>query len=157
MKNKKRIIIFSSIIGLLIIGITTFFILNKDGKLLDLDNGAVNWNGNQNTNNYYGSNSDSIAIPGYDSLILKSGQTKQQVNFHNPQSNDCLFLMSLIIDGKEFWRSGYVEPGKGYYTIELTEPLTDGEYEGYLYIRCFFSDGTELNSAKVDFKEIIVR
>ncbi len=156
MKKKKRIII-SSVILLLIIGISTFLILNKDGKLLDLDNGAVNWIGKQNTNNYYGNNSKGITIPGYDSLYLVAGEKQQKVNFYNPKENDCLFLLSLVVDDIAVWKSGYIEPGKGYYNIELTETFPAGEYSGYLYFQCYFSDGTELNSARVDFKKIIVR
>ncbi len=157
--KKKRIVIYSIIaILIIVIGILLFLLLKDGGNInwLNPDNDATNWNGNQQIN-YGGNNAPAIAIPGYDSLELTSGETLQKVNFHNPKENDCLFLMSLVVDGKELWHSGYIEPGKGYYQIELSEPLAAGDYNGYLLIRCFFSDGTVLNSAKIDFQNITVR
>ena len=153
MKKKRRICIILSVVLCLIVGIVIFFVLNQDGKILNLDNGAVDWNGNQQLNNSSGSNGDSISIPGFDSLVFIAGEKHQKVNFYNPPENrGCLFLMSLYVDNILIWKSnGYVEPGKGYYDIELAEPLESGKYQSYLHIRCFEYDGVELNSAKVTF------
>ena len=91
-------------------------------------------------------------IAGFDELSFVADQKQQYVNFHNPEVNDCLFLMTLYVDGEPYWQSGYVEPGKGYYTIELSDPLPVGIYKGELRIQCFKANGTELNSAKVTFE-----
>lgn len=80
-----------------------------------------------------------------------ANQTEQPVNFYNPQENSCLFQMSLYVDDNLLWESGYVQPGDGYYTITLNKSLESGEYSGSLLINCFLVDGTELNSAKVEF------
>lgn len=59
--------------------------------------------------------------------------------------------MTLYVNGEPYWQSGYVEPGKGYYTLELSATIPVGEYEGELRIQCFKRSGTELNSARVTF------
>ena len=45
----------------------------------------------------------------------------------------------------------------GDYDIELSEPLAEGEYLGYLKIQVFKPDGTELNGAKVEFNLTVVK
>ena len=160
-KEKKTIIIISSIACILLL-LSIFLLLrscnneSKKPSSLPQDSDAADWNGNQNIDNYYGEKAPGIAIPGFDSLILVANQTRQNVNFHNPEKNDCLFLIGLYINNKLMWESnGYIAPGKGYYNIELTEELPEGNYVGYLYYRCFYSNGTELNSAKVELNVIV--
>ena len=59
--------------------------------------------------------------------------------------------MSLVVDDQSLWQSGFIEPGKGFYEIELSEPLKDGTYNAYLVYDCFTVDGIKLNSAQVKF------
>ena len=59
--------------------------------------------------------------------------------------------MTLYVNGEPYWQSGYVEPGKGYYTLELSATIPVGEYEAELRVQCFKRSGTELNSARVTF------
>ena len=42
----------------------------------------------------------SIALPGYDEICLKAGQTEQKVYFYNPKSNRCFMEFSLCSTGK---------------------------------------------------------
>lgn len=92
-----------------------------------------------------------IVIPGFDSLVFLSNQTKQKVNFFNPNENSCYFKMSLMVDNKTLWQSGNVPPGKGYYNIKI-KPLSKGNYTAFLQIDCFKDDTTPLNSANVQIK-----
>ena len=65
--------------------------------------------------------------------------------------------MTLFIDNPQYWQSaGGVEPGKGYYEIELVDVLQPGNYDGCLLVECFKEDGTVLNSAKVKFNVKVV-
>lgn len=59
--------------------------------------------------------------------------------------------MSLYVDDKCYWESGYVEPGKGYYDISLSESIPTGNHNAYLQVQCVKQDGTALNSANVEF------
>ena len=63
------------------------------------------------------------------------------------------------MDEELLWQSGYVKPGDGYYEIELSRALPEGENfkNGCLRIQCYKLDGTTLNSAKVNFKLMIVK
>lgn len=66
--------------------------------------------------------------------------------------------MTLFVDDKQYWQSpGVIEPGKGYYEIELDELLESGDYDGALLTECFKDDGTVLNSAKVKFDVTVVK
>ena len=67
--------------------------------------------------------------------------------------------MSLYVDEELLWQSGYVKPGDGYYEIELSRALPEGENfkNGCVSIQYYKLDGTTLNSAKVNFKLMIVK
>lgn len=152
--NKKRFIITAIfIIFILVIVILGFKSCNQtESQRLMTDDEAVDWNGKQELPKAkLDGDIPAIAIPGFDSITFISNQTKQQVNFYNPEINDCYFLMTLAIDDEEVWQSGNVAPGKGYYEIELDRTYPVTKTNGYLKIRCFKEDGAELNSAIVKF------
>lgn len=106
------------------------------------------------TNSYYfgGGSADSIAIPGYERLVLKAGQKQQDVLLFNPENNTCFFVFEILTeDGKLLYKSGLVEPGKALYKIELSEPLKAGSYPATLRYSCY-AEGTlaQLNGADVN-------
>lgn len=115
------------------------------------DSNASDWNGEQKLDKRK-TEVRQIAIPGIDSLFFKADQKEQKVNFYNPKSNECLMVFVLYVDDREMWRSGYCKPDSGYYTIELNEPLKEGEYDANLMHECYREDGAALNSANVKFK-----
>lgn len=149
MKKKKVLIIIVLLLLLSIIALFFLFRQSADKPLLSVDTNATDWKGKQNLQ-HAKSMENSIAIPGFDTLVFTAGQTNQKVNFFNPEQNTCLFKMKLYIDDTLFWESGYIESGKGYYDIQLLEPLESGEYKGSLLVNCFKEDGTALNSASVE-------
>lgn len=155
MKTKRKYILLGTII-LLVFCLILLLTRCNGGKPigsltgpLTVDEGAVSWEGNQNLADKNAPGK--IAIPGFESLSFIADQTTQHVNFYNPETNSCLFLMSLYVDGQLYWQSGYVEAGKGYYVIELREGIPAGKYAGELLIRCFRPSGAALNSARVTF------
>ena len=148
--NKKKLIPILILLLLLLIGICIYLRQTHETPSLNTDDNAVDWNGNQDLN-HRPTDIPKIAIPGITSLVFSADDTIQKVNFYNPEENSCLFLMSLYADNKCYWESGYIEAGKGYYEIELSEPIPQGEYPAYLMVRCFKESGMELNSARVEF------
>lgn len=159
-KNKNRLVIILIILLLsLLIGLAAVLRTHRtDNSSLITDDNAVPWNGEQSLPRAAQSHNDAIAIPGFDSLVLIANQTEQDVNFYNPKINDCLFVMTLYSDNEQLWQSGYIAPGNGYYQIELEKVLYAGKHNGRLRVQCFKSDGTELNSANINFElEIIER
>ena len=154
MKKRKLCIIMI----LLLVGITIFFFFGRSGKedLLPTDNNAEEWNGDQKLPSGAKSDDKTIKIPGISSLVFISDQKGQKVNFYNPKENDCLFRMTLYIEDKQYWQSGYIDPGKGYYDITLDDSLQSGDYNGALLIECYKEEGTALNNAKVEFNLKVV-
>lgn len=154
MKKRKLCIIMI----LLLVGITIFFFFGRSDKktLLPTDNNAEEWNGDQKLTSGAKSDDKTIKIPGISSLVFIEDQKGQKVNFYNPKENDCLFRMTLYIEDKQYWQSGYIDPGKGYYDITLDDTLQSGEYNGALLIECYKEEGTALNSAKVEFNLKVV-
>lgn len=148
---KKRKI--CTIMILLLVGIIIFFFFGRSDKtvLLPTDNNAEEWNGDQKLPSGAKADSKTIKVPGISSLVFAVDQKEQKVNFYNPKENDCLFRMTLYIEDKEYWQSGYVDPGKGYYDITLDDTLKSGDYSGALLIECFRNEGTALNNARVEF------
>lgn len=156
MKKRKVCII----VLLLLLSIIIFFFFGRsDSKiLLPVDKNAQEWDGDQKLPTGGQQDADTIKIPGFDSLTFTANQKEQKVNFKNPEENNCLFRMTLLIDDKQYWQSaGGIEPGKGYYEIQLDDTLQPGDYDGSLLVECFKEDGTALNNAKVKFNVEVVK
>lgn len=124
------------------------------GKQPELDEGAVDWQGEQpQSRPQTGDGQAGIAIPGYKSITLKADTKEQQVNFYNPEVNDCYFVMSLILpDGTKVWQSKMIAPGKGLYQITLDKTIPAGTYEdSILKYECYKQDDnlTQLNGGEV--------
>ena len=72
----------------------------------------------------------SISIPGMNGIYLKANQTKQTVDFFNPEENQCYFIISLYLsDGTLIYKSDYIEPGERITDIELLQTLKKGIYK----------------------------
>ncbi|EAH1072827.1 tRNA (uracil-5-)-methyltransferase, partial [Listeria monocytogenes] len=118
---------------------------------------AVDWNGKKQKDT--SGEENTIAIPGFEKVTLYANETKQAVNFHNPEINDCYFKISLIHpDGSVLWISDLIEPGKGMYSIELEKTLAVGEYENaVLKYECFsLNDQSPLNGSEINLKLVVV-
>lgn len=103
MKKKSIYISIIVILLLLLIGAVWCFLHNQsvDKPSLPTDSNAVEYEGDKPTNRLP-NGQKGIAIPGFDTLVFSANQTNQRVNFFNPDSNDCLFLMTLYIDDNRF-------------------------------------------------------
>lgn len=154
MKKKSKYMIL--LLLLLFVSVLIFPMLCGDGNItnplsfLVPDKSAEEWKGDQELPQ--AGKNEEVLVPGFDSLVCYSDQTKQKVNFYNPKENSCLMRMNLYADGRKLWSNdGYLEPGKGYYEIDFSEPLSPGTYDGILLVECFLADGTKCNSVKVEF------
>lgn len=158
MKRKKYFLIICCLLLLLLCSFIIVFFFKGTGNkiLLPKDNSAEEWNGDQKLPSGEKSGEKTIKIPGISSLVFIANQKEQKVNFYNPKENTCLFRMTLYIEESQYWQSGYIDPGKGYYNIALDNVLKSGDHNGYLLIECFKEDGTVLNNAKVEFQLKVV-
>ena len=101
MQKKRRYIVFGVIISL--IACLTLLLVRCEGnpatdtpnRLLEVDEGAVQWEGDKNrpSNQTPGT----IAIPGFDELTFIADQKQQYVNFHNPELRHCSMHSSLTM------------------------------------------------------------
>lgn len=154
MKKKLKYIIL--VLLLLIIGVLIFPIICDNTDIpnplsfLIPDKTAEEWNGEQELPQ--SGKNEEVLIPGFESLVCYADQRNQKVNLYNPAENNCLLKMTMFADGNELWQSGYIEPGKGFYNVEFNKALDAGKYNGILLVECFLNDGTECNSAKVEFE-----
>ena len=124
----------------------------EDTPAAEVDDNARDWEGDKE--GYTGKkNTDTIDIPGYGSITLKADTKEQSVNLHNPEQNTCYFQMTLLLsDGTQVWKSGLLEPGKGFYDITLEQTLPAGTYEeAVLKYECFSmnEDQTPLNGSEI--------
>lgn len=149
--RKKIIIGFLSVL-LLAFFISGYVLFNEKKALLGVDSSAVNWDGNKSKAKTEGD--DSIRIPGFSILNFDANSKQQQVNFHNPEANDCYFKLSLLTpEGDTLWQSDLIEPGKGLYEIELANELAEGTYENaMLKYECFTydEDQSPLNGSEIN-------
>lgn len=140
------------VLSLLLFGAILFvFLMSNRETALTPDQRAVSFTGIRKTKTK-SIEQRGIAIPGLESLVFVADQKEQKVNFYNPADNEgILIALSLVVDDAVLWSSGNVEAGKGFYDIELSEPLKAGTYNAYLLYNCFTSEGVKLNSAQVKF------
>ena len=156
MKRKKTYLIIICILILLLLAF--IFLLNigdndNPKRLLPIDEIAEKWHGKQDLPSK--GETKEIVIPGFKTLVLIANSSEQSVNLCNPEENECLFKLTLFADDTELWKSGFIEPGDGYYNIEINELLEVGEYNGKLQYQCYKEDGTQLNGAVVTFNLIV--
>ena len=93
----------------------------------------------------------SIDIPCITGLNFKSGQLEQSVDFYNPDTNQCYFVISLYLsDNTLIYKSGYLEPSKHIKKINLTQELQRGLYKNCrLLYQCYTLDNkSQLNSGE---------
>ncbi|SET55070.1 hypothetical protein SAMN04487821_114117 [Enterococcus malodoratus] len=152
MTNQKKIITIV-LSGLLLIGaLGGYFYLQGERNLMGIDSSAVDWDGNKNKKS--NGETDSIAIPGFSELQFAANSKQQQVNFHNPDVNDCYFKLTLLSpEGDQLWQSELIEPGKGLYTIDLANELAEGTLENaVLKYECFTYDEVQspLNGSEIN-------
>lgn len=97
--------------------------------------------------------SNSIAIPGYEKLVMKAGQLIQEVELFNPEKNKCYMMIEILLpDGTRLYRTGMMEPGKGINKFEISRKLAAGTYEGAIlkYSNYDLSNMQELNGAETN-------
>lgn len=101
-----------------------------------------------------GSSSNSIAIPGYEKLVMKAGQLVQEVELFNPEENKCYMMIEILLpDRTRLYRTGMLEPGKGINKFEISRKLGAGTYEGAIlkYSNYDLTNMQELNGAETNF------
>lgn len=162
MKRRNTIIkIVQLLLIFLILVLFAYLVLNppfgrhSDSDMLQ-DNRAAVWNGNQYLPQAASKPVDGIIVPCFDQLTFYENKLTQKVNFYNPEENDCYFKFSLYSDGSFLWESGYVQPGNGFYEIDLKDYLAAGCHDGFLRVECFTYSGEALNSAKVHFNLTVI-
>lgn len=125
---------------------------DREKSVSAVDSTAEEWTGKKET--YTGEkNTDTIDIPGFDTMNLKAGSTGQSVNLFNPEQNNCYFKMSILLsDGTVLWESDLVEPGRAIYEMTMDQALVAGEYQdAVLKYECFAMDPEQspLNGSEV--------
>lgn len=139
-KNKVKNIVIIALI-LLVIGLLVtldsqrYFVSDTIHEILRIDDNAVDVTDEEQP----GSEAASIEIPGYGSMTLKADRIVQEVFLHNPEGNNCYFLISLFLpDGTRLYQSGLIPPGKVIYSAEFSIEVSAGTYENaILQYQCF--------------------
>lgn len=147
-RNVTIILLILLIIILLCIG---YWYLHKPDETPEpfFDPNSIDWQGEQELMKEK-MDSENINIPCFEKLVFSKGETSQQVNIYNPETNPCYMVASLIIEEETLWQSKMIEPDKGFYTIELNHALEAGEYNAYMLYQFYATeDLAEYNSAKI--------
>ena len=153
MKDKFKTILLYILFTIPVICLAICIFLDNSKVATLIDETATKWTGRQEME-MDNTEPGSIAIPGQTELFFKAGELLQKVNIYNPVENNCNIVFTLTVDGETIWKSGEVQPGYGFYEIQLNKELQTGEYEAELFHECF-RNGTALNSAKMNVKIIV--
>ena len=118
---------------------------------VDIDPNAGNWDGSMPENK--GGASKGIKIPGYPSITIAADTENVKMALLNPEDNPCYFKFEIVLkDSNEtIFESKYVEPGKAITDVELTKPLSAGEYPATIKISTLSLVGSSpMNGANVE-------
>lgn len=118
----------------------------------ELDPNASDWVGQQLSEDP-GGESTGIQIPGYPSITLPADTQEVSVAFLNPEGNPCYFRFELVLKdtGESLYQSGLVAPGQAIYQIQLSRPLSAGEYDAVIQITTSsLTDLSPMNGANVE-------
>ncbi len=161
-QRKKKVVIAATVILVIMVSFGLALSANwdkwfgKEAVLPPIDPQAVKWAGELPYSPGQQGN-DEIYIPGYKSMTVKANSKNVTVSFVNPSSNDCYFVFHLLLvkgEQKEvLYESGLVEPGKGFYDIEISRELKPGIYQAQLQYDAYdMTTKSSLNGAVLDFE-----
>lgn len=112
-------------------------------------NGVI-WNGRIETSAKH--STSQISIQGFNKICFLSGTLNQQVNFYNPETNDCVMNFCIKMpDGNILWEIENIYPGYGIYEIKLNKELEKGTYSDCTFVTRCFRDDVELNGCIIKF------
>ena len=168
MKNKKRILIVSG--SILVIVITAIFlcilVLQKDPDPAfspDLDPDAVaqtdpiaektSEKPSEKPKEKQEVKQEGIRILGYPRITIQADTTDVTMNLKNPEGNPCYFTFEIVLTDEEesLYQSKMVEPGKAITNVTLSRALEKGEYPAMIKITTTsLEDGMEMNGANVE-------
>lgn len=122
--------------------------------MLNIDPNIIDWSENDPPQE---KTADSTKIPGFASMTIPANTTAINLSLGNPAENKCYFITSIILeDGTELFKSELIPPGKGFSTINLSKPLSSGEYNAILKYQTFSLDTQrEMNGANLNIKIIV--
>lgn len=124
----------------------------------DIDDNAVDWQGDLPSADGGSGESEGIRIPGYKSITIAADEETVDVSLVNPAENSCYFVLRIVlIDANEtLFESKMIEPGKGLYSITLSRALPAGTYKAQLQYEPYdMTTLTRLNGAVVNFDLIV--
>lgn len=119
----------------------------------EIDPGATDYTGEQSNPQKDKANPSArqTQIPGYGSIKIDSETKKLNVALHNPAGNPCFFVIHLIVEGQEIYKTKMIPPGQAIYNAVIETSLGKGSYEAVLQYECFHVDSlAPLNGADVN-------
>lgn len=150
MKKHKKLILFVFLV--LIIIIITFLLFRSCGQCSSpaTDNSTISEN---KTLDYTAgiNKEDKITLPAVTGVDFKANQLKQSVDFNNPESNRCYFVLELFLsDGTKLWKSDYIKPAQKITELTLNQKLKPGLYRNcQLKYNCYtLTDKKQLNGGQ---------
>lgn len=116
---------------------------------LDIDGNAKKYEVNIKEPEDWGNNR--IAVPGYGDIEMEEGSDRFCVALYNPKENPCYFVFSVMVEGKEQYRSKLVPPGEAITNARLSEKIAGGIHEVTIKIETYdLADGkTPMNGSEV--------
>ena len=118
---------------------------------VDIDPNAGDWTGSKPADQE--PSSKGIKIPGYPSITIAANSKNVTMALLNPEGNPCYFKFEIVLKDTDetIFASKYVEPGKAITDVELTRPLSVGEYPAIIKISTLSLDGSSpMNGANVE-------
>jgi hypothetical protein len=102
--------------------------------------------------------SETISIPGFESITIAAGETDIAAKLYNPEGNPCYFEISILLGdtAEEIYKSKLISPGQTLYEVSLNRALDKGNYDAVLHYNTFsLDDYADMNGANVPIRIMV--
>ena len=130
-------------------------VLAPESKVV-LDPHAQDYVGEKTNPNKGNPDAANTQIPGYESIKIDAASGELSIAPHNPEGNPCYFVISLLVEGQEVYKSGMIAPGQALYHVTADPIPAKGTYQATVQYHCFhLTTQAPLNGAEINVELIV--
>lgn len=151
-KKQKRILVICLLCAVVILAVVLLRSCDTPTESQEQKRASSTADNSLDYTPYIDDSKNQITIPAVNGFNFTSNSLTQTVDLYNPESNNCYFVISLLLsDSTELFKSDYLKPGETLDTITLNQTLQRGLYKNCrLVYSCYTLDNkSPLNSGNI--------
>ena len=127
-----------------------------DTPVVSTDPNAQDYVGEKAQTNKGNPDAANTQIPGYKTVEMDAATGELSIAPHNPEGNPCYFVITLLAEGRELYKSGMIAPGQALYSVKADPIPEAGTYTATIQYECYhLTTQTPLNGAEINVELIV--